>query len=373
MCERGVAQRGVGELAHHGDLKLGHHFAAFEAQDGGAEELVGVGVHDGFHEAAGFVHFKRSMGDVIHGHAGDADGAILRAGLRFGEADAAKLRVDEDGVGHKSIGSGGAAVFQQVGAQDAEIVVGNVREGRAPLDVAERKDVFRGGFELFVNVDEAASIGRNRGGGKVQRVGVGDAARGDEQLGAFDFAGFSPDTELGGNAIAAAGDFFDRGVEMNLQAVFFQYRGNGIGDIFVFAAEELAGALEDGDATAQAVEELREFQADVAPAEHEKMRRNFAEFHDRSAVQEGNFREARNIGDRRAASGVDKETVSGEVEFAALLRTDDDGFGAGKRSHTIEEIEVFGLGDAALVAGAERNDRSRACVCARVPWRCVAS
>ena len=46
--EDGIAERGIGELAHHGDLELGHDFAAFEAEDGGTEDLVGGGVDNGF-------------------------------------------------------------------------------------------------------------------------------------------------------------------------------------------------------------------------------------------------------------------------------------------------------------------------------------
>src|ERR1700739_1435565 len=64
MGEDSVAQRGVGKLAHHGDLELGHDFTAFETEDGGAENLVGVRVDNGFHEAAGFVDFE-SARDVI--------------------------------------------------------------------------------------------------------------------------------------------------------------------------------------------------------------------------------------------------------------------------------------------------------------------
>jgi hypothetical protein len=355
VCEDGVAQGGVGELAHHSDLELGHDFAAFKAEDGGAEDLIGSGIDDGFHEAAGFVDFE-GAGDVIHGHFGYTDRAILRAGFGFGETDAAKLRVDEDGVGHQAIGSGGAAAFEQVGAQDAEIVVGNVRESGAALDVAEGEDVLRGGFELFVDADEAVGIGRDCGGEEIQRVGVGNASSGHEEMGAFDFAGFSSGAEFHGDAIARAGDFFDGGVEMKLEAVFPEDAGDGFGDVLVFSAEELRIALENGDATAEAAKELREFEADVASAENKEMRGNFGEFHDRSAIQVGDVRQARNIGNGGAASRVDEKLVGGEVEFAALGGTDDDGFGASERGLAIDEIEVLCFGDAALAAGAEGDD-----------------
>src|SRR5258708_3851704 len=345
VCEDGVAERGVGEMAHHGDLELGRDFAAFEAEDGGAKDLVGGGVDDGFQEAAGFVDFQGAS-DVTHGHFGDADGAVLPASLRFGEADAAELRVDEDGVGNEAIRGGRGAIFEQVGAKDAEVVVGNVGEGRPAFDVAEGVDVFRGGFELFVDADEAAGVGGDGGGGKIQRVGVGDPSSGDEQVRAFDFARFSGGTKCHCDAISGAGDFFDLGVEMNLDVVFLKDACDGIGDVFVFTVEELRRALQNSDAAAKAAKELREFQAYVTAANNEKMRRNLGEFHDGGAVEVGHVSKARNFGDSRAASGVDQETVGGEGGPAALGCAHDDGFGAGEGSHAIDWGEIFGVGDA---------------------------
>ena len=60
---------------------------------------------------------------------------------------------------------------------------------------------------------------------------------------AFDVAGFSGGAEFCGDAIARAGDFFDLGVEMNLEAVFPEDGGDGFGDVFIFVAEELRGTL----------------------------------------------------------------------------------------------------------------------------------
>src|SRR4029077_6317661 len=89
---------------------------------------------------------------------------------------------------------------------------------------------------------------------------------------------------------------------------------------------------------------------------NEEMRRNFGEFHDRSAIQGGNVSKPGNVRDGGAATGVDKEAVGSEVEFAALLRADGDGFGAGEGSRAVDEIEIFGFGDAALAAGTEQID-----------------
>jgi len=61
---------------------------------------------------------------------------------------------------------------------------------------------------------------------------------------------------------------------MNLDVVFLKDACDSIGDVFVFAVEELRRALQNSDAAAKAAEELREFQAYVTAANNKKMRRN---------------------------------------------------------------------------------------------------
>ena len=51
MASRNVVIR---QFAHHGDLQHGHEFSAFEAEHCSAENLIGFGVDDGFHEATSF-------------------------------------------------------------------------------------------------------------------------------------------------------------------------------------------------------------------------------------------------------------------------------------------------------------------------------
>lgn len=46
MGENSVAESGEREVAHHRDLEHGGNFAAFDTEDGNAEDLVGFGVDD---------------------------------------------------------------------------------------------------------------------------------------------------------------------------------------------------------------------------------------------------------------------------------------------------------------------------------------
>jgi hypothetical protein len=156
--------------------------------------LVGGGVDYGFHEAARFVGFE-SAGDVGHGHFGHADFFVLGAGFGFCEADAAEFGIGKKHVGDEAAVDGGVSIFEDVGAQDAEIVVGNVGEGRAAFDVSESEDARRGGFQFPIYFNVATVIDRDAGGGNVQRIGVGSAAGGDEQVRAVEDAGFVADLD----------------------------------------------------------------------------------------------------------------------------------------------------------------------------------
>src|SRR5579864_2407492 len=65
---------------------------------------------------------------------------ILRfcARLLFGQTDAAQLGIDENGIGYEPALNAGTSLFDEVRADDAEVVVGNVGESRAAFDVAQR-------------------------------------------------------------------------------------------------------------------------------------------------------------------------------------------------------------------------------------------
>jgi len=161
----GFAQHGVGEFAHHRQLQHGHDFAALDAEDGGAEDLIGTGVDDGFHKAAGFVDFE-SARHVVHGHLGDENLFVLRTCFGFGEADAAQLRIDENGVRNKAAFGGGASLFNEIRAEDAEVVVGDVRKRGAARDIAQGENAIEVDVRILaatnVNVHQAIAAGKFR-------------------------------------------------------------------------------------------------------------------------------------------------------------------------------------------------------------------
>ncbi len=157
MREHGVFKDGIRQLAHHRDLNLGHDFASFDTQDGGPQNLACLFVDDDFHEAARLVHFQRAR-NVTHRHFCNANLEILFVGFRFGKADSAELRVNEHSVRDDAPGGRGVSILNDIGPDNPEVVIGNVRECRTALDVAERENILARGLKLFVHFDEAAGI-----------------------------------------------------------------------------------------------------------------------------------------------------------------------------------------------------------------------
>src|SRR6266545_3927439 len=76
-----------------------------------------------------------------------------------------------------------------------------------------------------------------------------------------------------------------RRIKQHSHPVFAQDRGDRLCDVGVFTFKELAAALRDRHAAAQAPEQLAELQPDVAAADNEQMLRHRIQLHDRGRVQ----------------------------------------------------------------------------------------
>ena len=121
------------------------------------EYLICFGVHEGFHEAASFVHF-RSASYRRHRHFGDANFFVLLARFLFTQPDATQLRINEDGVGNQAAFGAGRALFNYVCAQDAKVIVRNVRESRTTVDVSQSINSWSAGFQFRIHFDKTAII-----------------------------------------------------------------------------------------------------------------------------------------------------------------------------------------------------------------------
>jgi hypothetical protein len=115
---------------------------------------------------------SRARANIGHGHLGEANLSILCARFRFRQADATKLRIDEDGIGNEAAFGADASLFEEICTDDAEIVVRNVREGRAALDVPQRVDSSHICFEFCIDLEETTLVCGDACGGDIERVRV---------------------------------------------------------------------------------------------------------------------------------------------------------------------------------------------------------
>jgi hypothetical protein len=88
----------------------------------------------------------------MHGQFRHTDGAPLFSGLVFALANTSKLGIDEDGKGDKAILRAGIAVLQQVGTQNAEVIVRDVGESWPPFNIPQRVDASHVRFQLRIIV-----------------------------------------------------------------------------------------------------------------------------------------------------------------------------------------------------------------------------
>src|SRR5262245_25446290 len=160
--EDSVFQNGVRQLAHHRDLDHRHNLTALYAQNGAPQNLLRVGVYDGFHKAPALAHLQRPR-HIAHRHLGHANVQAPGPRLRFTQTYAPELRIYENSVRHETIINRRVPAFNQIGSDDAVIVVRDVSELRAALHVAEGVDSGRGGFQSIVHFDEAVPIGFDSG------------------------------------------------------------------------------------------------------------------------------------------------------------------------------------------------------------------
>src|SRR5215469_4168203 len=152
MGKDAIAQDGIGDFAHHRHFQDGHNLAALNAQDSSTENLVRIAVHHRFHEPSGLVHqYCTSYG--LHRHRGYPNVSALGPRFRLTQTYASELRVDENSIWYQPFVYAGISLLEEVGANNAEIVAGNMREGRATLHITYCIDTGHVGLQALIHLD----------------------------------------------------------------------------------------------------------------------------------------------------------------------------------------------------------------------------
>src|ERR1700730_3861173 len=120
---------------------------AADAENGGAEDLPGVGIHDHLHEPLRLSLFHRP----IHtGHRALSHTDLTPAGARFflGHADAPQWRIDEQAITGNPVAHPAGFAVEQIARDDLEIVVGRVSESASAVTVPKSPDARDVGLQL---------------------------------------------------------------------------------------------------------------------------------------------------------------------------------------------------------------------------------
>src|SRR5215831_19337572 len=93
-----------------------------------------------------------------------------------------------------------------------------------------------------------------------------------------------------------------------------------IGDIVVLAREQLWPTLQNGDTASETHECLREFQANVAAAQHDHMARQAVEFERLDVRERMRGAKAGDVGDGRMGAQIQEHAVAIKRAYAAVLQ-----------------------------------------------------
>ena len=156
-----------------------HQLAAFIAKDASTQNAVSGGVDDDLHQAQRFTFFD-GTGDGRHGEEPHLEFFSGGARLSFGDSNSPQLRVGEECVGEITVLDGLIFPFDQVGVDDLVVVVGDVGERWATLDVAQGPNSRDVGFHARIGLDVAAIVSGDSGFSELQ-IGRGWLAAGGDQ------------------------------------------------------------------------------------------------------------------------------------------------------------------------------------------------
>ena len=282
--------------------------------DGGAEDAAAA-AGDRLHQAGGAALGDGAVvlaaGETQHPHL-----AMGFAGRRLAHADMGQFGIGVRDPGQRLQTHPGRQPQQGVADDDAGMVVGEVGELEAAGAIADGEDAAVRAAQAGIDRDAAPVVGD---GGRLQpqAFDVGPAPGRHQQMGALDAGGSALLLEGDFDAARLAGDALDGGVLDQLHAVgqqAFAHRGHQFGIVF----GQDGGAVEDGDAAAQAAMGLGHLAADGAAAQNQQAGRPFGVVEQRFVGEEGHAFEAGDGGDGGAAAGRHHEAAGADEAAAGL-------------------------------------------------------
>jgi hypothetical protein len=307
------------QAGQNGRLHRGHDLTGLRADHREAENAVVTRVDKRLHEALCFIdRLCPQHGARRHLRHTHRNALALR--FAFAQPNPRERRVREHAVGNQPAARG-AVPAGQIVPNDTKVVEGDVRELRAAGAFADRPDRGRARLQPFVDHDIATTVQRDTGHIEPGPGGVGSAPRGDQDIAALD----GPLTR--GRAHEKA-DIFARsplhaerlGGHENFDAFVVKDPPYFIRDVHILMFSEPSSMLDDRHAAAEATIGLRQFETDIAAAEHDQMRRQIVELQSLDIGERFGSLEAGNVRKRRVRSEIEENAVAGQHARSAIIK-----------------------------------------------------
>src|SRR5262249_4655153 len=152
----------VGRLGVHNIENAVNDLVTFEAEEGGAQYLFAISIHQDFHEPLGLA-FLICAADIFHSQYGNERGLASLADFLFRHPPTTKWGIGVERVSGDAVAHTPLIVVEKVGRHDLEIVPRGVREPTPAIAVAHRPDARDVGVQLVVHLDMAARVGDDAG------------------------------------------------------------------------------------------------------------------------------------------------------------------------------------------------------------------
>src|SRR5262249_1205401 len=218
------------------------------------------------------------------------------AHVRLGHSDAAEWGIGVKRVGGNAVRHPPLLVIENIRSNDLEIVVGRVSKGPATVAVTQRPDTRHICLQLVVYFDKAAPVHADTSGLKAEVVGVRAASDRQEQVRSGDPRGHSAVGDLSRDGVTVSRHPHDLAADVGLDTFGVQDIGDGLGNVFVLARNQVRGEFDHGYFAAETSIDLCEFKADIAAAQNDEMRWQEIYVHNRAVgevadiVKSGNRR-----------------------------------------------------------------------------------
>jgi hypothetical protein len=213
-------------------------------------------------------------------------------------------RVAGDAVAHLAVGS-----VEEVLRDDLEIIIGGVIESAAAVTVAQRPDSRDTRLQPIVDLDIAALIHLDAGFFQAQIVGVGTPPDRQQQMAANGLWLALAAVEADRDAIRVVGEMDAFGAGADGNALGFEDRADGVRHLWVLAADQPRPLLDHRHPRSETCVDLREFQPDIAAADHNQMLGQHVGFEERTVGEEGRLADPRHVRHHGTAADIDEDAV----------------------------------------------------------------